>query len=397
MQKTGIIKNWNALEKSGQFYYVLEGENKKWFPILDEKFLNKVKLVYLDPPYNTKRTRGARKNYSDRNINWSEMMRLILQKSYNYLTNDGFLAISINQMEMFNLKSIANEIFKDGFVGVFPIKIRHHERQLMINATFHNVYEYLLIFRKNKSTRFYSSHAPYKLEEFCWEIEILDDKPIRTKIGGKEIEIYNNDQYRVVKKTPSPNRLRKYLIAGKIATANWSGEVYEAHLKNLGRDKLVKVYGLDKRGLGYRWFLTGNHKRRSGVYFQSTKTAGRPSLFTNYVDYTDIVTYIYQEGGPNCDFKDSKKPEKLINMILDMTTKENDIVMDFFGGSGTTLSCCIKKKRSCIIIENGKHALSIIYRRLENMKSGNDIDKIKYKFNYFIMNIEKTLMNYAHA
>ncbi len=57
-------------------------------------------------------------------------------------------------------------------------------------------------------------------------------------------------------------------------------EFYENHLKNLGKDKLVKVYGLDKQGLGYRWFVIGNHNRKSGLYFQSTKTAGRPALFT---------------------------------------------------------------------------------------------------------------------
>jgi len=397
MQKADIISDFGSIKKSIPFYYVLEGDNKKWFTILDEKFKNKVKLIYLDPPYNTKRTRGARRNYSDRNNNWSEMMRNVLQKSYDYLNDPGFLAVSINQMEMFNLKNIADEIFKDGFVGIFPIKIRHHERQLMINATFHNVFEYLLIFRKNKLSRFYSPHAPYKLEEFCWEIEILDNNPTKTTAGGKDIEIYDQNQYKVTKKEPSPELLRKYLIAGKIATANWSGEVYEAHLKKIGKDKLVKVYGLDKQGLGYRWFLTSNHNRKSGIYFQSTKTAGRPSLFTNFIDYTDIVTYIYQEGGPKCDFKDSKKPEKLINLILEMTTKENDLVMDFFGGSGTTMACCIKKKRSCIIIENGKKALDILYTRLENMKSGKDIERIKYKFNYSSASITKTLMNYIPA
>jgi adenine-specific DNA-methyltransferase len=254
-----------------------------------------------------------------------------------------------------------------------------------------------LIFRKRKLSRFYSSHAPYKTEEFCWAIKILDDHPIKTKVGGKEIEIYEPAQYKITKKEPSPNRFRKYLIAGKIATANWSGEVYEEHLKRLGKDKLVKVHGLEKQGLGYRWFLTGNHTRKSGIYFQSTKTAGRPSLVTNFVDYTDIVTYVYQEGGPNCDFKDSKKPEKLIDMILDMTTKKNDLVMDFFGGSGTTIACCIKKKRSCIIIENGQHALDVLYTRLENMKSGKDIDGIKHKFHYSNANIAKTLTNFLTA
>ena len=414
--------------KSFSSYHILEGNNKKWFKILDKQLKNKIQLIYLDPPYNTKRIRGARKTYSDNNQEWSTMMRIILSKSYDCLKDSGFVVISINQMEMFNLKNIADEFFKNGFVGIFPIKIRHSNRQLMINATFHDLFEYLLIFRKNKTSRFKSSYGAYKKELFCYEIKILNKKPNKKIIGGKyickncnvifnkkpvnkkkkcecskchnnnferaikrKIEIYKPGQYKIVKSVPSSKKFRKYLISGKIATANWSGEVFEKHLKKLGKDKLIKVHGLEKKGLGYRWFLTGNDKRNSGIYFQSTKTAGRPILYNNFIDYTDTVTYTNKEGGKGCDFKDSKKPEALLNQILDMTTKKYDLVMDFFGGSGTTLTSCIKKNRSCIIIENSKPALNIISQRLKNLKQGNDLDKTKHKFKISKSKITKTM------
>jgi hypothetical protein len=265
---------------------------------------------------------------------------------------------------------------------------------------------------------------------FCYEVKIKDKNPKKINIGGsyvcrkcssifdekplnkkdkiecskcknseigrsikREIEIYEPGQYEIIKGVPSENKFRKYLIAGKIATANWSGEVYEEHLKKFGKDKLVKVYGLEKEGLGYRWFLTGNHKRNSGIYFQSTKTAGRPILYNNFLDYTDVVTYTNKEGGDGCDFKDSKKPEALLNKILDMTTEENDLVMDLFGGSGTTLASCIKKNRSCILIENSKPALNIMSRRLENMRQG-DLNNNKYKFKISKHEISKTMDGY---
>ena len=123
---------------------------------LDKKFKNKAKLIYLDPPYNTKRTGGARIHFSDSNEKWKELMEDVIIRSHLYLKKSGFLIMSINQMEIFNLKEIAENVFPGGFIGIFPIKVRHHNRQLMINATFHNVYEYLLIFRKNKKTRFSS-------------------------------------------------------------------------------------------------------------------------------------------------------------------------------------------------------------------------------------------------
>lgn len=374
----------NIVEKiTNHLYLVLKGNNEDWFHVLNGTFKDKAKLIYLDPPYNTKRTRGARRNYLDTRSDWNEMMLNVVKKAYEYLSQDGFLAVSINQMELFNLKNVLDDVFNGGgFIGLFPIKIRHTDRQLMINATFHNVYEYLLIYRKDKTSRFKSKFKPPKLNKFIYKINILDDNPIKMNIGGKDVEIYQENQYTIIKDKPSMDNFRRYVIAGKIATANWSGEVYEKHLKDLGKDKLLKVYGLDKKGLGYRWFITGNHKRQSGVYFQPASSGGRPFLFTNYIDYTDLVTSVYKEGGKGIDFKDSKKPETLLNLVMEMTTDEGDLVMDLFGGSGTTIASAIKNNRSCVIIENKEDFINMILQRLKNLKDGQDIDSVKYYFNY---------------
>jgi adenine-specific DNA-methyltransferase len=378
---TEIASNKNPL-------LILEGDNAKWFPLLDEvldrHFRRKAKLVYLDPPYNTRRYRGARRRFRDRNPRWTETIRTVIEKAHACLADNGFLAISINRMELFNLKNIADEFFPNScFVGLFPIKIRHFLRQLMINATYHDVYEYLLIFRKNPSTRFNSKFIPPRIEKFKYQIE-TSGVPERRVLGGKEVEIYRPSQYRIIEVKPSQNTFRRYIIAGKVATANWSGEFYENHLRALGTDLLVKVHGLEKQGLGYRWFLTSNHDRQSGIYFQSMRTAGRLGLFSNDVDYTEVVPTIYREGGEGCDFKDSKKPEALLNLLMDMTTKEGDLVLDFYGGSGTTLAVAIKKNRACLIIEKNDFVLRVIRNRLRNLQNGLDLDGKAYKFTYSI-------------
>ncbi len=373
-----------SIDASDQTYVILEGDNGQWLPqldlILDHEFGTRAKLVYLDPPYNTKRTRGARRQFRDRNPRWGANVKGVIGKARELLADDGFLAISINQMELFNIKNMADEYFPDGcFVGLFPVKIRHYARQLMINATYHDVYEYLLIFRKDPQTRFNSEHVPPRLEEFKYQIETAAT-PEKRVLGGKEVEIYKPHQYRVVKVKPSQDALRRYVIAGKLATANWSGEFFEKRLRTLGKDLLVKVYGLEKQGLGYRWFITSNDKRRSGLYFQSTMTAGRPGLFSNDIDYTEVVPTIYREGGNGCDFKDSKKPEALLSLLMDMTTNAGDLVVDFYGGSGTTMAVAIKKKRSCLLIEEHESALALISNRLNNLELGMDLDGNSYKF-----------------
>jgi adenine specific DNA methylase Mod len=363
MNRSGNIKSKNL-------YKIFFGDSGNLYKTHKRELKKKVKLVYLDPPYNSRRNRGARKYYNDRNILWHLFMEQIISDSHEMLHADGFLAVSINQMELFNLKKIMDTFFsEENFVGLFPIKIRHKDRQLMINATYHDVYEYILIYRKTKTMRFYCDYKNPDLEKFAYRIKIKDKNPVRKNISGKKVEIYEKDQYEIIKDKGNKENLRRYMIAGKLKTANWSGEWFESHLRKLGSDKLVKVNGLENDGLGYRWFETQNGNRVSGIYYQSTYGAGRPILPCNDLDFTEDVTNIYREGGAGCDFKDSKKPERLISWLMDITTKENDLVLDLFGGSGTTLAVAAKKNRSCYIVEKYSEPYKILIKRMKNLNS----------------------------
>jgi adenine-specific DNA-methyltransferase len=372
------------------FYYILNGKNEDWYEHINGRFKEKVKLVYLDPPYNTKRNRGARKEYNDKDSSWEITIKGILKKSHNYLKEDGFLAISINQTELFRLKNILDNVFDPDkkykgncFIGLFPVKIRHKDRQLMIGATFHNVYEYLLIYRKNPKSKFIMKGIKPRIEDYKYNIKIIDNTPIVKIIAGKKVEFYSEGKYRLEKTTPNKSNFRRYLISGKIATANWSGEFFEKHLKKNPDRTLIKVHGLENHSNGFRWFQTKDFGRKSGVYFQSFNAGGRTKQVSNEeFDYTDEVTYIYKEGGEGIDFKDSKKPEKMLNRLLEVTTKKGDLVFDLFGGSGTTIACCVKNKRSCITIEKEDKNIIIIKQRLKNLKTGKDVDKERYDFNY---------------
>jgi adenine-specific DNA-methyltransferase len=339
-------------------------------------------LIYMDPPYNTGRLRGARKGFRDTiKRQWQESMHKMAALSHLLLKDSGFLAISINQMELFNLKPLLDTVYgADSFVGIFPVKIRHKERQLMINATFHDLYEYLLIYRKSRKTRFFTPHKTARQDKFIYAVRTLAPSPKELEINGKRVEIFANKQYEILETGYTPEALRRYVIAGKLATANWSGEWYENHLRKLGDDLLIRVWGLEKEGLGYRWFQTGNDRRRSGVYFQSQLNAGRPILPCNDLDYTEVVPTIYKEGGPGCDFKDSKKPEALLSFLMEVCTEPGDMVLDPFAGSGTTLAVAIKMGRFAVAVDNNDTAIKIIRRRLRNLRDGRDTDEVKYSF-----------------
>jgi adenine-specific DNA-methyltransferase len=339
-------------------------------------------LVYMDPPYNTGRLRGARKGFRDTDKrNWRDSISQVAIKVHAILQDSGFLAVSINQMELFNLKPLLDEVFGlECFVGVFPVKIRHKDRQLMINATFHDLFEYLLIYRKKRTTRFFTTHKAARTDKFVYTVRVFSPPAEERQINGKRVEIYLPDQYEILNTGHTPEALRRYIIAGKLATANWSGEWYENHLRKIGDNLLIRVWGLEKEGLGYRWFQTGNPRRQSGVYFQSSHNAGRPILPSNDLDYTEVVPTVYKEGGPGCDFKDSKKPEALLAFLMNICTQAGDLVLDPYGGSGTTLAAAVKSGRSAVLIENNPSAVAIIRNRINSLKEGRDLDGVKYSF-----------------
>jgi len=220
-------------------------------------------------------------------------------------------------------------------------------------------------------------------KDYLYKIKILENKPKIKIINNKKVEIYSKNQYEIIKDEPNKNNFRKYLISGKIATANWSGIFFEDNLKGLPNNTLIKVYGLENHANGFRWFETSNGKRKNGCYYQSFNAGGRVKQVSNEeFDYTDDVTYIYKEGGEGIDFKDSKKPEKMMKRLIEITTKKGDLVFDLFGGSGTTIASCVKLGRGCITIEKEKENIKIIKKRLDNLKKGKDLENRKYNFEY---------------
>ena len=61
---------------------------------------------------------------------------------------------------------------------------------------------------------------------------------------------------------------------------------------------------------------------------------------------------------------------------------KSDILFDLYGGSGTTIACCVKMNRNCIAIEKESENIKIIKKRLDNLQKGLDLDKKKYYFDY---------------
>ncbi|MBQ0104591.1 MAG: site-specific DNA-methyltransferase, partial [Armatimonadetes bacterium] len=128
------------------------GDNLTVMSGLFEKYLGQIKMIYIDPPYNT----GSRFSYEDRkdSSDWKEFMKKRLSVSKYYLCCDGVIFISIDDNEYATLKIICDEVFgKNNFVGTFITFQAQRSNAKHINT----VHEYILAYAKNKS-RLEESH-----------------------------------------------------------------------------------------------------------------------------------------------------------------------------------------------------------------------------------------------
>lgn len=198
----------------------IEGDNLEVLKILQESYLNKIKCIYIDPPYNTGKDfiykdnfkinesvelkkSGQIDNYGNKLVNnntsngkyhsnWLNMIYPRLKIARNLLTNDGVIFISIDNNEYANLKNICDEIFgEQNLLETFHIQVRYANKSLNEKDNFQKLIEYTLIYAKNKSQ--FIPNKPkekYDISKFCLDIKELRKPDKIENINGKTVEIF---------------------------------------------------------------------------------------------------------------------------------------------------------------------------------------------------------------
>lgn len=336
---------------------LIEGDNYHALSCLNFTHRKSVDVIYIDPPYNTGsdnfRYKDKRvleqfpdgelvpKDHPLRHSFWLSFMSKRLRLAKNLLKPEGVIFISINEEELAQLKLLCDEIFSpSNYLAMFSIKVRHEERILKGDKDFHEVVEYLLMYRASsayktiKKVRDNTSDKDYQ-----WEVEI-SGKPVESRLMGKKmVEIFAPGSFEVHKRPPSASLLKKTQIRGTLREGNSSGRFYVEHIEPRVDEKgyLYKVPGIGDDGLGYRYFLSPT-KNKNGDYFQGvpqgrsdTKEIPHP----NFLDWVDEFNSVGAEGG--VDFGGGKKPIHFLQHYLQIGTQKKDAtILDFFAGSGST-------------------------------------------------------------
>jgi len=331
---------------------VIEGDNFHALSVLNYTHKGKIDLIYIDPPYNTgSKDFKYNDNYVERedvfkHSKWLSFMSKRLILSRDLLNDEGIIFISINENEQAHLKLLCDKIFGEpNYLTMFTIKVRHEERILRGDKDFHEVVEYLLLYRKSdkfKTIKRIKDNT--SIDEYIYEIKELTTTPKEIKCDNKIVLEFKDNEFEIVKSEANKNKLKKINIRGSIKEGNSSGRFFMKYLEPTMKEKkgyLYKVPNMGDDGFGYRYFLLPSKATKAnGDYFQGEPTDRKDTKevpFPNFFDFIEDFNNVGYEGG--VEFRNGKKPISFIKKCLEIggfNRKKNGIILDFFAGSGTT-------------------------------------------------------------
>lgn len=387
-----ILVNTKKFDKEGEHEVtefrdddnlVIKGNNLIALHSIKKRYAGKVKLIFIDPPYNTGNDSFK---YNDRfnHSSWLTFMKNRLEIARDLLSEDGSILVSIDEKEEAYLKILMDNIFgKYNFVQNFHIQVRYNNKSLNEKNDFQPIMEYILAYSKNKSAiKPNKPKIPYDMSKFNLSIKELSSPDKIFTVSNRTVEVFYPTSFEI-KKVNNCNidfsLFKETWITGSIYSGTGHGQVYqkvvEPRRDEDGLGCLYKIYGLGEDGLGFR-YMTGPQKinakygkmytqvpidKRKGI-LDGTFSKELPII--NYYDFSSSYGNIRHEGG--IPFNGGKKPEKMLKMFIEMFTNENDIVLDFHLGSGSTISTAHKLKRRYVGIEQMDYIQDIV-QRLNNV------------------------------
>ncbi|GAA8220599.1 site-specific DNA-methyltransferase [Helicobacter pylori] len=296
----------NAL-KDENTNYLIKGNNLIALHSLKKKFAKKVKCIYIDPPYNTGNDSF---NYND-NFNhssWLVFMKNRLEAAREFLSDDGSIYINLDYNEVHYCKVLMDEIFG----------VENFQREIIWRIGWLSGYKTSInnFIRNHDTILFYSKNA----DKLFFNKKYIENKDFKELIKIEKIQ---------------------------------------SNLDNLGIDrekqkKIIKII---------------NHETRPERYPLEDIWNGNEYDDLNSIA---IVSYSGETVSKMLGTEEIKgqKSEKLIQRILEVSTNENDLVLDFFAGSGTTCAVAHKMKRRYIGIEQMDYIETITKERLKKVIEG---------------------------
>ncbi len=345
------IKNlFNEDEINGT---LIKSENYQALNSLKNRYKETIDCIYIDPPYNTQNNEFI---YADnfKRSSWLSMMENRLELAHKLLNDKGVMFVSIDDNEQAYLKTLMDEVFNGGGGGDnFVNTIIWEKKYSPQNHTkwFSDNHDFILLYAKDKE---------------IWRPILLP----RTSEMDARYKNLDNDERGVWKSSDLSVGSAVERNIYPIFNPYTKQEIYPPH----GRSWVYSQEKLQELIADNRIFFPTSG---SGVpcykrFLNEVKQGATPLTIWKYteVGHTQDAKREIKELFEGQALFDTPKPEALLQRILEISTQENDLVCDFFAGSGTTCAVAHKLKRKYIGIEMGEHFDSVILPRLKKVIGG---------------------------
>jgi adenine-specific DNA-methyltransferase len=328
---------------------LIKGDNLLALKALQQDFQRKIKLIFIDPPYNTG---NAFPQYDDglEHSLWLGLMRTRIESLYKLLSTDGSMWVTIDDDESHYLKVMCDEIFgRNNFVAnvIWEKKYAPQNDARWLSDS----HDHILVYAKNKNgwrpkplPRTKAMNALYKNPDNDPRGPWMSDNPsVKTYSASTDYPI-TTPGGRIV----NPPKSRSWRFS-------------EEKFEELVKDNRI---WFGKNGKGMPRLKTFLSEVQDGIV---SKTIWfRSEVGDNQEAKKEIK--LLDLG----DVFATPKPERLIDRIVDLASGEGDWVLDSFAGSGTTGAVAHKKGRKWIMVELGNHVETHIIPRMKQVVNGVD-------------------------
>ncbi len=368
-----VLSNFKRYDKDGEHEVeelkdtdnlIIKGNNLLALHSLKKRFAGKVKLIYIDVPYYFRKNIGDAFQYNSnfKMSTWLVFLKNRLEIAKELLSDKGSIWIHTGEDGMHYLKVLSDSIFgQDKFIGTLPRKTRDGKSDVPFN--FSQDFDWILVYTKGNEG---DAIVGREVERKYYETPDFPNRPWRTADLTSQRTVIErpNSNFTMI----NPKTGKEYPVNPNRSWAVTKDTFYEWYQN--GGIGFPDDYDFMKGDRPFRRVFKDEDISKSKPVYSSSDT-----LLKEFI--TDLLAKTKNKDGndemtnlSNRDAFSYAKPERLIKDILQISTIENDIVLDFFMGSGTTAAVAHKMNRQYIGIEQMDYIETVSVERLKKVIDG---------------------------
>ena len=368
-----VLSNFKRYDKDGEHEVeelkdtdnlIIKGNNLLALHSLKKRFAGKVKLIYIDVPYYFRKNIGDAFQYNSnfKMSTWLVFLKNRLEIAKELLSDKGSIWIHTGEDGMHYLKVLSDSIFgQDKFIGTLPRKTRDGKSDVPFN--FSQDFDWILVYTKGNEG---DAIVGREVERKYYETSDFPNRPWRTADLTSQRTVIErpNSNFTMV----NPKTGKEYPVNPNRSWAVTKDTFYDWYQN--GGIGFPDDYDFMKGDRPFRRVFKDEDMSKSKPVYSSSDT-----LLKEFI--TDLLAKTKNKDGndemtnlSNRDAFSYAKPERLIKDILQISTIENDIVLDFFMGSGTTAAVAHKMNRQYIGIEQMDYIETVSVERLKKVIDG---------------------------